>query len=85
MVLQEFDYGFRNLSSFLPEEATRNPERIALIWEDKNITYGELLKHTSQIASSLKNLGVKKGGRVGCLMKNSSEMVYVWLGSLMAG
>lgn len=76
---------FRHLSSFLPEVASKNPEKVAIIWESERITYGELLNGVSRTASSLRRIGLKKGDRVGTMMKNSTEMVYVWLGSLMAG
>jgi crotonobetaine/carnitine-CoA ligase len=76
---------FRELSSFLTIVASNYPDKTAMIWEDRTITYEELLKKVSTVASSLRRSGIRKGDRVGTLMKNSPEIVYIWLGSLMNG
>lgn len=60
-----------NVGSYMTRAARHYPQNTAAIFEDKAFSYGELNKRTDSFANSLKNLGIKKGDRVGILQKNS--------------
>jgi acetyl-CoA synthetase len=63
---------------------------IAIIWENesgesKKITYEELFWETNKFANALKELGVKKGDRVGIYMPMVPEIVFAFLGAIKIG
>lgn len=47
------------------------PDKVAVIFEDKKLTFRELNRMTNQFANALINLGVKRGDRIGILFTNS--------------
>ena len=58
--------------------ARRTPDKVAFYWEREDgareaWTYAQLLEAVSRFASVLKNLGVRKGDRVGVYMANIPE------------
>ena len=56
-------------------QATRTPDKTAVVWEDRRITYGELQSRTWRLANALHGLGVRGGDRVGLLCSNRLEHV----------
>lgn len=56
--------GQKPLHEYLRDNALLNPERIAIIWYGREITYGELNDLSERFASFLSGSGVKKGERV---------------------
>jgi surfactin family lipopeptide synthetase C len=67
------------------EQVNRTPDAIALVFEDQQMTYGELDRKANQLASYLKKLGVGPDVLVGTCMERSSEMVVGLIGILKAG
>ncbi|KAL3454585.1 hypothetical protein BJX65DRAFT_315732 [Aspergillus insuetus] len=69
--------------------AMRSPDGIALFdlstGEPREVAYGELIRQSQFVASSLKQNGVKPGDRVLLLVRRCPEMVAGILGILMAG
>lgn len=62
------------------------PDKVALIFEDQEITYREWDKKVNNIASALINdYGVKKGDRIGVLFKNCLECAESMFGAIRAG
>ncbi len=66
-------------------QVERSPDAIAVIFEDKQLTYRELNARANQLAHYLKNLGVKPEMPVGIYVERSLEMVVGLLGILKAG
>jgi amino acid adenylation domain-containing protein len=66
-------------------QARRLPDRIAVTFEGRSWTYGELDRHANAIAVRLCRAGVKPGDVVGICMNRSVEMVAGLLGILKAG
>jgi amino acid adenylation domain-containing protein len=67
------------------EAARRTPEAIAVESEGDSLTYGELDRHSNQVARHLRARGVTPGSRVGVSAARSLEMVVGLLGILKAG
>jgi amino acid adenylation domain-containing protein len=67
------------------EQVERTPDGIALIFEDEELTYGELNERANQLAHELQALGVGPEVRVGICVKRSIEMMVGLLGILKAG
>jgi amino acid adenylation domain-containing protein len=67
------------------EQARREPERIALVDGDRELTYGELDTEAERLAGRLRTAGVGAETLVGVKISRSMEMVIAFLGALKAG
>ena len=67
------------------EQAARTPEAIALVYEDEQLSYGELDRRSNQMAHHLRGLGVGPEVVVGLCVERSAAMVIGLLGILKAG
>jgi amino acid adenylation domain-containing protein len=67
------------------EQAARTPGAIAVVFEDEQLSYGELDARANQLARHLRSLGVATDSLVGVLMERSVEMVVALLAVLKAG
>jgi long-chain acyl-CoA synthetase len=61
------------------------PDKTALIFEDKSFTYKQLDELAGRVANGLRELGIKKGDRVGLFLPNIPEFVISYLGILKIG
>ncbi|MES2936867.1 MAG: non-ribosomal peptide synthase/polyketide synthase [Pseudomonadota bacterium] len=67
------------------EQARRNPDAIALVYEQDQLTYAQLDAKANQLARHLMQLGVGPDVLVGICMERSVEMVVGLLAVLKAG
>ena len=67
------------------EQVERSPSSIAVVFEDKQLTYRELNSRSNQLAHRLQKLGVGPDVLVGICMERCSDMVVGLLGVLKAG
>jgi amino acid adenylation domain-containing protein/FkbM family methyltransferase len=67
------------------EQAALRPQARALVFEQTEMTYGELKRSTDRLARRLQMLGVGADGCVGLCAHRSLEMVVAVLGILKAG
>jgi len=51
------------------------PDRTALVFEHKRMTFLDLNRRANRLANGLLGLGIKKGDRIGMLMKNRPEFI----------
>lgn len=75
----------KTLSQLFEELIEMVTDTTALIYEDWQLTYGELNKKANQLAAYLREKGVGKETIVGILMDRSIEMLVGILGTLKAG
>lgn len=73
------------LADHLERAASLYPEKEALVYNDKKITYSQLLHATKNLAKSFLNMGIKKGDRIAVLMPNSPEYIYTYMASSLTG
>ena len=66
-------------------QASRTPDRIALVFDGQTLSYGELNRRANQLAHYLRTLGVGPNVLVGLCVKRSLHMVVGLLGILKAG
>ncbi|WP_445246414.1 amino acid adenylation domain-containing protein, partial [Microcoleus sp. OTE_8_concoct_300] len=66
-------------------QVEQTPEAVAVVFEDKQLTYGELNRCANQVAHHLRSLGVRPDVLVGICVERSLEMVIGLLGILKAG
>ena len=67
------------------EQVKKTPEAIAVLFEDKYLSYQQLNERANQLAHYLKTLGVKPDDLVGIFLERSLEMFIALLGILKAG
>src|SRR5579883_1763569 len=63
----------------------RQPDAIALVHEDRQLSYGELNRQANQLGHYLRVRGLKPEGRVGLCLPRSLELVIALLAILKAG
>lgn len=73
------------ISEYLREWAQMTPERIALSFYGRDITYKELNGMIDQFAWALVNLGVQKGDRIALYMENCPQFVISYFATHRAG
>src|SRR5438128_7674802 len=73
----------------LEDWAKRSPNQFAFAADHQDrvdeYRYAEVLSHANGIAAELVRLGVKRGDRVGILMENIPQWVFVLLGAMRMG
>lgn len=65
----------KTIIELFEEQVLKTPENIAVIYENKKITYLELNKKANSLARRLRNLGVKPGDYIAIITKRSIEMI----------
>lgn len=84
-VAPAFDYPKQNLALFLVTSAQKYPDRPALYFMGKSISYKSLLESAYRMAHVLKSFGVAKGDRVAIMLPNCPQVVISYYGTLLAG
>src|SRR5262249_20410220 len=75
----------RSVQEYFAEQVANSPEAVAVVFEDEQITYGELDQRATQLARTLRLLQVQSEVLVGIYMERSVEMFVGLLGVLKAG
>ena len=79
-----------NIVSVVEEHATRNPDKIAILWEngegdERRVTYAELAEGTRRFGAALIGLGVEKRDPVIHILPRLPEAHMAQLGTFVAG
>jgi amino acid adenylation domain-containing protein len=75
----------KSIHRLFEEQVDRTPERVAVSFEDRKLTYGQLNARANQLARYLGKLGVGPEVLVGICMERSLDMVVGLFGILKAG
>ena len=81
----QLDYPAVPVFHFLDEAARLCPQRVCLIFQCQTTTYREVADQTDRLAAALRDLGIRKGERVGLCMPNCPEFVLAYFAILKAG
>jgi long-chain acyl-CoA synthetase len=73
------------LHALLSASAARVPDRAAIRFFGRSVTYRELDEAVNRFANALIGLGVARGDRVALFMPNCPQMVIAYYGGLRAG
>ena len=67
-----------NLTSFLEQHATADPQRVVLRFEGRSITYGALDRDAARLAHALRSKGIAAGERVALFLPNIPEFLTAY-------
>jgi amino acid adenylation domain-containing protein len=82
----EADYpGSKTIHQLFEIQAGTTPDDIALVYEDQQLTYGELNLKANQLAYHLKSVGIGTESVVGIMLQRSLEMIIGITAVLKAG
>ncbi|WP_420714784.1 amino acid adenylation domain-containing protein, partial [Roseateles sp. SL47] len=90
-VLEEFNATARAypqdelIHELFEEQVRARPQATALVYEQQQLSYGELNERANQVAHRLVQLGIRPDDRVAICMQRSVEMVVGLLGILKSG
>ena len=73
------------LSQILTKVAEKTPKQIAMVYFNKEMTYGELDEASDRFAAALAAQGVNKGDRVAIFLPNIPQFVIAYYGTLKIG
>ncbi|MGZ8937893.1 MAG: non-ribosomal peptide synthetase, partial [Limisphaerales bacterium] len=77
--------GAATVHEIFEAQAAKTPNAIALQYDERSITYGELSARSSHVARYLVKNGAGPKGLVGVYMERSIDMIAAFLGILKAG
>ncbi len=78
-------YPEKSLFSLLEESAKRFPNRPALAFFGKHLSYRQMLREVERVSAALASLGVKKGDRVGLILPNCPQYVIAYYATVRIG
>lgn len=81
----KLQYETRTVQSYLIDTARKFPEKVAIHFMGKEMTYQELYESVLKMANYLKEIGVKKGDRIAIMLPNCPQYVISYYASLVAG
>ena len=84
-VPSQIDYPDFPLHRILEEVVEKYPNHVAVIFQGQEITYQELGKWVTSLASAFAHLGVKKGERIGVLLPNCPQYIVAYYAILKNG
>lgn len=73
------------IADLFTQQAARTPDAIAVIYQDRNLSYRELDQISSRLARHLQGLGVSAEMLVGVCLERSENLIVSLLGILKAG
>jgi len=73
------------VGEILDKWAERRPNKEALVFEEKMITWEEMGNLTDRLATAYLDLGMEKGDRIGLLGPNHPEMLMCWFAAAKVG
>ena len=73
------------IHALIERQAARDPEAVAVVFEDAQLTYAELNARANMLAHHLRSLGVGPDSLVGVCVERSLDMIVSLLGILKAG
>jgi amino acid adenylation domain-containing protein len=79
------NYGDKCIQQLFEEQVNNNPNAIALVHNNEQLTYQQLNEQSNQIAHYLQSLGVVPDAIIGICLKKSPLIIVAILGILKAG
>ncbi len=74
-----------NIAEYLEKHAAAEPDRIAIRFEGRSITYGQLNRDSNRLASALRESGIAAGDRVALYLPNVPEFALAYYAAQKLG
>jgi len=74
-----------NVSNLFKQHLLDQPEKTAIIFGDRSISYRELDRQINQIAGGLLQIGLKRGEVISVFLPSLPELIMSYLGAVRAG
>ncbi|MGD8229144.1 MAG: AMP-binding protein [Desulfobacteraceae bacterium] len=74
-----------NVSDIIKRHVAENPEKTAIIFEDRHISYAELNSLVNSAAEGVTKMGFKKGDVISVFLPSLPELIIGYLGTARAG
>lgn len=74
-----------NLADLLRRSASEHPDKIAVVDDDRRVTWAELDSLADAVATGFAAMGLRAGHRVAIALGNSVEFIGCYLGAVRAG
>jgi len=90
-ILYEFNdtktdyYADKTIYELFEEQVENTPNNIAVVYEDKKLTYKELNEKSNSLARILRSKGINSDSIIGIMMERSIEMIIGIIAALKAG
>jgi long-chain acyl-CoA synthetase len=81
----ELEFRKEPVQQYLVDAANSYPDKIAIHFMGKEMTYKELYQESKSFASYLQQIGIAKGDTVAIMLANTPQAVICYFGILMAG
>ena len=75
----------KNIFQQIIVNSRKYKNKTAIIFEEKKISYNSLNKTVSNLSASLFDIGVRKGDKIGLVLHNSPEFIYIILAAAKIG
>src|SRR5881296_93546 len=75
----------KTVAQAFDEATARAPDRTAVVFYGRSITYRELRDATDRLACALARLGLKKGERIALYLLNSPQFIIAYFAALKCG
>lgn len=82
---KSLEYDRKPVQQYLTDAARNYPNKTAIHFMGKELTYRELYESSLKMANYLRSLEIKKGDRVAIMLPNSPQAVISYYGALYAG
>ena len=84
-IRKTIDYERIPLQEYLTRAGTKYPEKTAIHFMGKDITYKEFYESSLKFANYLKSIGIEKGDRVAIMLPNCPQNAIAYFGILFSG
>lgn len=79
------DASWESYGKILEDKARLNAEKLAVRTAQEQITYAQLDERVNRVGNALAALGIVKDSKVGVMLPNIPEFLYVWWGNAKLG
>jgi 3-oxocholest-4-en-26-oate---CoA ligase len=69
----------KTLQYAVERNAKMAPERLAVVWGDRRITWKDFYADCNRAANAFLRLGVKEGENIGCMLRNCPEFLEIFM------
>jgi crotonobetaine/carnitine-CoA ligase len=84
-VWNTMDESWESYGKIFEDKARMNAGKVALLTEHEQITYDQLDERVNRVGNALEAMGIQKDDKVGVMLPNSPEFLYVWWGNAKLG